>query len=244
MKIQDNSITLIDFAGGDASFCLSAWQSTGLELNIDLNKLPAKDRIPVLFEATQKMKQKTAKELLKMLLSEGHHTPFEKSYLQFSVTAEIASHIHFLKHRIGVSINSESARYKELNEDKAYIPKDFSSENKERLWRHIEESFKLYHYLIKSQTAFLIEQGQSPADARKRAKESARFCLPYAMQLNFDVAFNMRSFFHFLHLRNSSKAQLEIREIAGEMLDVVKTETEGAFDLTLAIFDEISRKAL
>ena len=51
-----------------------------------------------------------------MLASEGHHTPFEKSSLHFLVTVDQATHIHLLKHRIGVAINGESARYKELKE--------------------------------------------------------------------------------------------------------------------------------
>jgi thymidylate synthase ThyX len=59
-----------------------------------------------------------------MLASEGHHTPFEKSQLHFLVNVDQATHIHLLKHRIGVSINGESARYKELKEDKTYIPED------------------------------------------------------------------------------------------------------------------------
>src|SRR5690606_15059899 len=57
--------------------------------------------------------------------SEGHHTPFEKSTLHFLVTVDQATHIHLLKHRIGVSINGESARYKELKEDKIYLPEDW-----------------------------------------------------------------------------------------------------------------------
>lgn len=70
--------------------------------------------------------------------------------------------------------------------------------------------------------------------ARSRAKESARFYLPYAKQITCDVMFNFRSFANFIKLRYSTHAQLEIREIAKKMLQCV-IDT-GAFPLTLRAF--------
>jgi len=46
--------------------------------------------------------------------------------------------------------------------------------------------------------------------------------------------FNFRSFMHFQGLRNSEHAQLEIREIAQEMLRLVKTTKQ--FDMSLKAF--------
>jgi thymidylate synthase ThyX len=73
---------------------------------------------------------------------------------------------------------------------------------------------------------------------RKRAKESARLYLPYGNQITADVMFNFRSFYHFLHLRYSEHAQLEIRNIARQMLELVVesesfTATLEAFGLTV-----------
>lgn len=45
------------------------------------------------------------------------------------MNTDIASHIHLIKHRIGVSVNTESARYKELHEDKYYLPQDWAKIN-------------------------------------------------------------------------------------------------------------------
>jgi thymidylate synthase ThyX len=100
-----NKVELIGYYGSDTTHAQSAWTSTSRQLSKD--KLV---RIP---------------NLLKMLADNGHHTPFEKSSLHFLVTCDQASHIHLLKHRIGVSINGESARYKELKEDKFYLPEDW-----------------------------------------------------------------------------------------------------------------------
>ena len=57
-------------------------------------------------------------KLLTMLATKNDHTPFENPPSHFLVTTDIASHVQLFKHRIGVSFNGESARYKELNEGK------------------------------------------------------------------------------------------------------------------------------
>ena len=96
--MNNNSVELLGFYGSDEVHACSAWTSTSRDITSD-----KKARIPA---------------LLKMLADAGHHTPFEKSSLHFLVNCDIASHIHIIKHRIGVSVNGESARYKELKEDK------------------------------------------------------------------------------------------------------------------------------
>ena len=127
-------------------------------------------------------------ELLKMLADEGHHTPFEKSSLHFLVTVDQATHIHLLKHRIGVSINGESARYKELKEDKTYLPSDWPERWDTALRNFTNEANSLYHMCLEELT---------PVLGRKRAKESARFFKTFNSQITMDVMFNWRSFYHF-----------------------------------------------
>lgn len=161
-----------------------------------------------------------------MLADNGHETPFEKSSLHFLVTSEIASHIHMIKHRIGVSINAESARYKELKDDKYYLPVDWPAEEKAALEQHCWDCFAKYHECLARLTPIL---------GRKRAKESARFYLPYATQLVFDVMFNFRSFVHFLRLRHKPEAQLEIFNASDTMLNLVKNTRH--FDHSIAAFN-------
>ena len=206
MPPSKNSVELIGTYGGDEAHALSAWTSTSRDLSDD-----KRERIP---------------RLLKMLADNGHETPFEKSTIHFLVITDVATHIHLLKHRVGVSVNAESARYKELREDKYLVPSDWDEEERERYVLHLEASLKLYHDALER----LVSKGVS----RKRAKESARLYLPYGNQITADVMFNFRSFSHFLRLRYSTHAQLEVRELAGKMLQLV-AET-GQFDRTLEAF--------
>jgi flavin-dependent thymidylate synthase len=144
------------------------------------------------------------------------------------VTVDQATHIHLLKHRIGVSINGESARYKELKEDKMYIPKDWDERWTLILGEHTAKSNALYHMCLEELT---------PVLGRKRAKESARFFKTFNSQITMDVMFNWRSFAHFQGLRNSEHAQVEVRELAQEMLELVKNIEGNPFEHTIKAFN-------
>jgi thymidylate synthase (FAD) len=224
---MENKVQLIGYYGSDEIIACSAWTSTSRELTEE-----KKDRIPV---------------LINKLWSEGHETPFEKGIVHFLVDCDIASHIHLLKHRIS-SLNAESARYKELKEDKFYLPEDWNGNNVDftnfnsyddltfkgiETWKQLLESYtemgnRMYHECLTQLT---------PVLGRKRAKESARFFKTYNSQIQADIMFNMRSFANFLKLRNSEHAQLEIREIAQEMLKLVSEIEGNPFEHTLKAWD-------
>jgi len=76
---------------------------------------------------------------------------------------------------------------------------------------------------------------------RKRAKESARYFLPYAKQLDFDMMFNFRSFVQFQQLRNSDKAQKEVKDIAQSMLEQVANIPGNPFKESLTAFSLIDQ---
>lgn len=216
--MNNNTVELLGYYGSDAVIAQSAWTSTSRDLS------PEKiERIP---------------NLLVQLWSQGHETPFEKATVHFLVNCDIATHIHLLKHRMS-SLNAESARYKELKEDKFYLPNDWwdhkvTPDVKDDLYYPQEEYMdwflaleeytklgnKLYHKSLEQLT---------PVLGRKRAKESARFFKTYNSQIQADVTFNLRSFANFLRLRNSEHAQLEIREIAQQMQDLVEAIDDKPF---------------
>jgi thymidylate synthase (FAD) len=198
-----NTTQLLGYYGSDEIIACSAWTSTSRDL--DDEKRGRIDR------------------MIHRLWAEGHHTPFEKGVIHFLVRTDIASHIHLLKHRIS-SMNAESARYKELKEDHFLIPDDWPENWKVLLEVYTSCGNKLYHKAVEELTPIL---------GRARAKESARFFKGYNSQIQADVMFNMRSFANFQKLRNSEHAQKEIREIAQQMLDLVKQIPDDPFRHTL-----------
>jgi flavin-dependent thymidylate synthase len=222
---MSNKVELLGYYGSDEVIACSAWTSTSRNL-------------------TDEKKARVSK-LIHMLWREGHETPFEKGLVHFLVDTDIASHIHLLKHRVS-SLNAESARYKELKEDKHYIPKDWGnieiSDNSvrvdsngplkltwaENLSKYTRLGNRLYHACITDLESTL---------GRKRAKESARFFKTYNSQIQADITFNMRSFANFIKLRRSEHAQLEIREIAEEMWSIVENIEGQPFKHTMEAID-------
>ena len=216
--MNNNKVELLGYYGSDTLIACSAWTSTSRDLNED-----KKSRIP---------------KLINMLWRDGHETPFEKGMVHFLVDTEIASHIHLLKHRIS-SMNAESARYKELKEDKYYLPDDWRGIAQSEYEGKFAESYHNWYEVLENYTKAgnaLYHQclkDLEPVLGRKRAKESARFFKTYNSQIQADISFNMRSFANFLKLRNSEHSQKEIREIAAEMLDLVKNIDGNPFRHTL-----------
>jgi flavin-dependent thymidylate synthase len=202
-KRVDNKVELLGYYGSDEVIACSAWTSTSRNLTDE--------------------KRGRIQRLIEMLWINGHETPFEKGSVHFLVDTDIASHIHLLKHRIS-SLNAESARYKELKEDKHYIPEDWTEKWQDALRDYTDTGNQLYHQCLEE---------LEPVLGRKRAKESARFFKTYNSQIQADVMFNMRSFANFIQLRNSEHAQKEIREIAQQMWDLVATIEGEPFKFTL-----------
>lgn len=205
--IQPNTVELVGHYGGDQAHALSAWTSTYRDLTEERRL-----RLPT---------------FLKSLADNGHHTPFEKSCLHFLCRTDIATHIHLLKHRIGVSVNSESARYKEIPHPTFYIPEDWSETSQAEARVLFGDAEAVYRNILRREEDRL---------GRKRAKESARFVFPYSHQYTVDVMFNFRSFAHFCGLRAKVTAQDEVRWVAEEMIRQVKGIDGNPFRFSLKAF--------
>lgn len=197
-------VELLGHYGGDLEHALSAWTSTSRELTEE-----KRARIPA---------------LLRQLAEAGHETPFEKSALHFLVECDVATHIHVIKHRIGVSVNGESARYRELK-TRSHVPSDWPPEWRAELDAHAARGQALYHQAVEALERML---------GRKRAKESARYFLGMSNVTTMDVQFNFRSFVHFLRLRYDEHAQREVYEVARQMHELVAGL--GTFNESLRAF--------
>ena len=194
---MNNKVELIAIHGSDLEIAQNAWTSTLTQL--------------------ESRTDEQAYDLVRMLWRDGHTVPFEHNNLvKFHLVVDNATHIQLLRHRIA-SFSVESARYKEYTEDKYYLPEDWPPEMLDHLTDVAVNSFKNYHYAVQ----ILEESGLS----RKRAKETARFLLPMCIQIEMIMTMNIHAFLKFLKLRLSDHAQVEIRDVAAQMLEQVQ-ETE------------------
>lgn len=223
--MNDNNVILVGWYGGDRAIARAAWTSTQIEVE-------------------SKTDEQVRDLLVNKLWNNGsgkpHKTPFERGIVEFNITCEQASHIHLIKHRLA-NINGESARYKELKEDRFYLPGDWKGiESSEKVWRecgdywttilreYTELGNKLYHASLRD---------LEPILGRKRAKESARYFKTMNSQLVLSVMMNMSCFNNFITLRKDEAAQKEIREIAAAMVKAVKNIEGEPFKFTLEAFN-------
>lgn len=227
---MSNDVTLVGWYGGDRAIARAAWTST--QTDVDL-------------KTDAQVRDLLVNKLWNNGTGKPHRTPFERGIVEFNVTCCVASHIHIIKHR-HLNVNGESARYKELKEDKYYLPEDWKDiRNSDYLcyandtilkncikWidvleLHAKTGNELYHQCLEDLTPIL---------GRKRAKESARYFKTYNSQITLSVMSNMSCFENFLKLRLDTAAQLEIREIAAKMLELVKNIDGQPFKYTLEAF--------
>lgn len=227
---MDNKVELIGWYGGDKAIARAAWTSTQIDVEA---------------KTDEQIHDLLVNKLWNNGTGKPHRTPFERGIVEFNVTCDAASHIHIIKHR-HANVNGESARYKELKEDKYYLPEDwsniipsslpntlysgdFSYDYENDTWENILNDYtalgnSLYHKCLEDLT---------PVLGRKRAKESARFFKTYNSQITLSVMMNMSCFENFLKLRMDKDAQLEIRDIAVKMLELVKNIEGNPFKHTL-----------
>lgn len=234
---MNNKVELIGWYGGDRAIARAAWTSTQIDVEA---------------KSDEQIRELLVNKLWNNGSGKPHKTPFERGIVEFNITLEQASHVHMLKHRLA-NVNGESARYKELKEDKYYLPKDWdiqiSKESFEILekeygyyglewagcaldWKRLLEDYTklgnfLYHLSLKE---------LAPILGRKRAKESARFFKTFNSQITLSVMMNMSCFNNFYNLRADKAAQVEINDIADDMLNCIKQIDGNPFKYTLEAF--------
>lgn len=194
-------VEFIGHYGSDELIAQRAWTSTSRELTDE-----KRARIPA---------------FVFRLWNEGHTSPFRGPVLHFLVRADRATHDQFLKHQVGVEINAESARYRELAET-YHVPEDWPEEEQEALRAFYEVASRQYHSTLER----LVKAGLS----RKRAKESARFYLPMGHEITFDVVLSLQALFHLLDLRAEEHAQEEIQAVARAMWRLIPYDFKAAKD--------------
>jgi thymidylate synthase (FAD) len=166
-------------------------------------------------------------KILETLITHGHETPFEQTFLQFHVKLPIFVARQWMRHRIGVSYNEQSARYTQMK-DEFYIPMKWRTTSKDGLAAQPEKAQELKeiyrHALEVSAQTYkqLLDAGIS--------RELARGVLPVSLYTQFVFSCNMRSLFHFVSLRADSHAQWEIQQYAKGMIQLARTHFPRSID--------------
>jgi thymidylate synthase (FAD) len=165
------------------------------------------------------------------ILEVGHGSVLEHSVWNFIFTGISRSLSHeLIRHRAGWGYSQLSQRY--VDESVAeYVEPDCIAADPElhRLWLDaVANSHQAYVKLAERlQESFKDEPDRTLR--RKLARQAARSVLPNATETKIFVSANARALRHFIEMRASRHAEVEIRKLAVQVLRVMQREAPNLF---------------
>lgn len=180
----------------------------------------------------EKQTPEVTEKFLNKLISMGHESPLEHAYFTFGVEGVSRSLLaQITRHRIA-SFSVQSQRYVREDSFEYVTPHSIASNpvakvKYEQAMKDAQVAYdSIAQILKKEKYEALLSSGVAPEQAMKRAEkavlEDARFVLPNACTTKMIVTMNTRSLYNFFRHRCCNRAQWEIREVAIEMLRLVK----------------------
>ena len=190
-------------------------------------------------ELKKKIESKDQKTFVEKLVKIGHMTPIEHASFTFAIEgiSRACSH-QLVRHRLA-SYSQQSQRY--VSESSQSIPHGQFSIRSQTTFDYIippsiaqdQESRKFFeHFMREAQKAydFLVGRLNKKGIKGEAANQDARFVLPNAAETKIIVTMNARELLHFFRLRCCYRAQWEIRNLAQQMLFLVKKAAPIIFE--------------
>lgn len=158
----------------------------------------------------------TEKDFIRMLLKRGHESVLEHAYATFRLIGISRSLTHQLvRHRL-CSYTQQSQRYVDESNFSYIEPKP------------VRNNPKAHSIFI--ETMDKAKRAYSDLQRMGIKNEDARFVLPNATETRIVVTANLREWCHIIELRGSPDAQWEIREVAIEILKILKIHVPTVFE--------------
>jgi len=175
--------------------------------------------------------RKSNKDYIGHILEVGHGSVLEHAAWNFVIAGVSRSFTHELvRHRAGWAYSQLSQRY--VDESEAdFVEPDVIAGDPElhEVWL---ESIRASHGAYVKLVDKLAEKYAEYPDKtmrRKLARQAARSVLPNATETKIFVTANARAIRHFIELRCSGFADVEIRKVAGLILQIMQKEAPNIF---------------
>lgn len=167
-------------------------------------------------------------KFIEKLMDKEHLSPLEHACFTFAIEGVSRSLLaQITRHRIA-SFSVQSQRYvtehSQKNEGKTFdyiVPPSIEALGKEYVDK-FEKQMETIQGWYDEWCDLVSVDGQ-------KGQEDARFVLPNAAETKMIVTMNVRELLHFFELRCCTRAQWEIRELATEMLKLVKKIAPNVF---------------
>ena len=163
-----------------------------------------------------------AKRYFDNLKSSGHGSVFEHanfSLLFYGISRSVTHEV--VRHRAGFSYSQLSQRFvsgralRFVERPEYHTDEQLHAQFLERIERAASEYAQLTNRLLEMQQAGVsILSAEARTDLRKKVQQTARSVLPNETEAPIVVTGNGRSWRHFIEMRASAHAEIEIRELA------------------------------
>jgi thymidylate synthase (FAD) len=179
--------------------------------------------------------RKTNREFLEHIVEVGHGSVLEHGVWSFLITGVSRSFTHELIRHRHFSYSQLSQRY--VNEsDSDFVEPDIIASDPalHAVWcEAVDAARRAYDRLVEGLQQRYAEIPEATL-RRKLARQAARSVLPNATETKIFVTANARALRHFIELRGSEHADIEIRKVAVAILRIVQQEAPAMFsDYTL-----------
>ena len=175
--------------------------------------------------------RKTNKDYLAHILEVAHGSVLEHSCWSFVITGVSRSFTHELvRHRAGFAYSQLSQRYVDES-DAEYVEPDCIADDPElhRIW--MDAVAQAHDAYVKLVDGLAVKFAEIPERTlrRKMARQAARSVLPNATETKIFVTANARALRHFIELRGTPDADVEIRAVAVQMLEILREKAPNLF---------------
>lgn len=174
---------------------------------------------------------RTTRDYLENIKKQGHGSVLEHANYSLLLEGVSRSLTHELvRHRAGMAYSQLSQRYVDESEIAFVLPPEIEAGSPAYdVWsRSCEQALASYRELLADVAEKVGDDG--PATMRKkRARQAARSVLPNAAETKIVVTGNARSWRHFVEMRASPGADVEIRRLAIAVLRVLQEEAPNIF---------------
>lgn len=219
MKTETNvldhgKVALVSMMGSDASICEAARTSY-------------KNRANRVNSEQLKESKKDDRRLIRYMMRNEHHSPFEMAEMLFYIKAPIFVFRQMHRHRTA-SISEVSGRYTEIP-DEIYTPTILRKQDTAN--KQGSGDGTIPHSIMSYDKAYteyveLLNKGV--------AREMARMVMPLATYSEMYWKCDLRNILHFLKLRLSAHAQYETREVA----KAIRSFVSFCFPITWEAFED------
>jgi thymidylate synthase (FAD) len=179
--------------------------------------------------------RKTNQEFLSHIIEVGHGSVLEHGVWSFLVTGVSRSFTHELIRHRHFSYSQLSQRYVDESESDFVEPDVIAGDPElHAIWcEAVNATRSAYDRLVAGLERHFTDTPEKTL-RRKLARQAARSVLPNATETKIFVTGNARALRHFIELRGSEHAEVEIRKVAVAILRLMQVEAPAMFgDYTL-----------